>query len=68
MVAGAALLVLGVLVRFLPGLFTWFGNLPGDLRIESEGSRVFIPITSMVLVSITLSIVASVVISILRNR
>ena len=68
MVVGTALLVLGVLVRFAPGLFSWFGHLPGDIRIESEGSRVFIPITSMILVSIALTVVANVVASVLRNR
>lgn len=57
MAAGAALLVAGLLVRFAPGLFSWFGNLPGDVRIETERSRVFIPITSMLVVSVVGSIV-----------
>ena len=59
MAAGAALLVVGLLVRFAPGLFSWFGNLPGDVRIETERSRVFIPITSMLVVSVIGSVVLS---------
>lgn len=47
-VAGAALLLLGIAWHYFPGLLSWFGRLPGDIRIESERSRVFIPITSMV--------------------
>lgn len=68
MLIGAGLLVIGALVRFVPGSFAWFGNLPGDIRIESENSRVFIPITSMILVSVGLTVVVNVVVSILRNR
>ena len=68
MVAGGVLLTLGVLVRFTPGMFSWFGNLPGDLRFESENSRVFIPITSMVVVSIVLTVVVNVIGGFLRDR
>jgi hypothetical protein len=53
---GAALVVVGLAVRFVPGLFSWFGNLPGDIRIEGESSSVFIPITSMIVVSVIVSV------------
>lgn len=68
MLAGAAVLVLGALIRFVPGLFGWFGNLPGDIRIENENSRVFIPITSMILISVGLTVVVNVVASLFRDR
>lgn len=68
MYAGAGLLVVGALIRYAPGLFSWFGNLPGDIRIEGETSGVFIPITSMVVVSVVLTIVVNVVASFLRGR
>lgn len=55
--AGVAAIVIGLLVR--AGALGWFGNLPGDIRIESERTRVFIPITSMLLVSVVLSLLAS---------
>ena len=61
MALGVLLLFVGALVRFFPGAFSWFGNLPGDIRIEGENSRVFIPITSMILVSIFLSVVLRIV-------
>jgi hypothetical protein len=56
-VVGVAAIVIGLLVR--TGALGWFGSLPGDIRIESERSRVFIPITSMLLVSVVLSLLAS---------
>ncbi len=68
MLIGATLLVVGALVRFFPGLFSWFGNLPGDIKIEGENSRVFIPITSMLLVSIGLTVIVNLVNSIFRDR
>jgi len=68
MLVGAGLLVVGALVRFAPGLFSWFGNLPGDIDIEGENSRLFIPITSMIVVSIVLTVVVNLVGAIFRNR
>lgn len=55
---GLAIVGVGLLARF--GLLGWFGNLPGDIRIESERSRVFIPLTSMLIVSIVGSILLNI--------
>ena len=60
---GSTLLALGILVALIGaglrlGLLSWFGKLPGDLRFESESTRVFVPLTSMLLVSIALSLLA----------
>lgn len=68
MVIGAGVLVVGALVRFAPGLFAWFGNLPGDIRIEGENSRVFIPITSMIVVSIGLTLIVNLFGWVFRDR
>lgn len=65
---GALVLVIGALVRFAPGLFSWFGNLPGDISIEGENSRVFIPITSMIVVSVVATVLFNLVGSFLRDR
>lgn len=68
MAAGAALVTLGAVIRFAPGLVSWFGHLPGDIRVESENSRVFIPITSMLVVSIAATVLVNVVGIFLRDR
>jgi hypothetical protein len=52
-VAGAGLLVLGLLLW--SGALGWFGRLPGDIRFERDGVRVYFPIVSMVVVSLVLS-------------
>jgi hypothetical protein len=58
-IAGIILVALGSLVHFAPWLFTWFGRLPGDIRTESEHGKIFIPITSMLIVSVVLSALLS---------
>ena len=57
LVAATGLLI--ALVGFLIwcGALKWFGHLPGDIRIEQESTRVFIPLASMLAVSVGLSLV-----------
>lgn len=61
MVAGVVLIALGIVLQFAPGLLTWFGGLPGDIRITTEHSKVFVPIASMLLVSVILTVVVNLV-------
>ena len=56
---GVLLIVVGLLVW--SGGLSWFGRLPGDIRIERESVRVYVPITSMLLVSIALSAIGYVI-------
>jgi hypothetical protein len=58
-VIGGAVVVLGLLVW--SGALGWFGRLPGDIHIEGERTRVFVPITSMILASVVLTILLNVV-------
>ncbi len=57
--AGLVLVAIGLILQFAPGLFHWFGRLPGDINIRSENTRVFVPITSMILISVLLTIVVN---------
>ncbi|HXZ84939.1 MAG TPA: DUF2905 family protein [Myxococcota bacterium] len=53
---GLALVGLGLLVWAAPGLgLGWLGRLPGDLRIERPGLRIYVPLMSSLLVSLVLS-------------
>lgn len=56
---GIILIVIGILLHFAPWLINWFGKLPGDIRIETERSKIFIPITSMILLSIILTVLVN---------
>lgn len=64
-VAGLALIGIGLLVW--SGGLSWFGRLPGDIRIERPNTRIYIPLASSLLLSLVLSVVLSVVGAILRR-
>ena len=51
--AGVLLVVIGLLVA--SGGLSWFGRLPGDIRVERENVRFYAPITSMLLLSLVVS-------------
>ena len=55
--AGIILVVIGLLMNFNPGIFKWFGRLPGDIHIKLDSGSIFIPVTTMILVSIILTII-----------
>jgi len=67
---GRSLIVLGVVLAALGAVFVLgprlplIGHLPGDIVIQREGMTIFIPITSMILISI----IASVVLGLLGRR
>lgn len=60
MLLGAVLLILGALGHFAPWLFSWFGKLPGDIRVETGRVRFFFPLASMIIVSVILSLLACI--------
>ena len=66
LVGGGLLLLAGGLLAWT-GALSWLGNLPGDIRIDSGNTRVFIPITSMVLVSVALNVVLWLFLAIFRR-
>jgi len=52
--AGVALILLGLAVW--SGALGWFGRLPGDIRIERDSMRIYVPLASMLVISIALSL------------
>ena len=54
-VIGVVLIVVGLLIW--SGGLQWFGHLPGDIRIERESVRIYVPLVSMLVVSFAVSLV-----------
>ena len=52
--AGVALVLVGLAVW--SGALGWFGRLPGDIRIERDSMRIYIPLASMLVISVVLSL------------
>ena len=68
-IVGLMLLLLGGLFMLLgriPGL-RQFGNLPGDIRIEGGSYSCFIPIVSMLILSILLSLALNIIFRLLNR-
>ena len=56
--AGVTLVIIGLLAW--SGALSWFGRLPGDIRVERSNTRFYAPITSMLLLSVALSVIAAI--------
>ena len=61
LVVVGGLVLVGVGALIATGALDWFGRLPGDIRIESERTRIYVPITSTLIASGALSVVLTLV-------
>lgn len=68
-VIGVALVAFGVLLALLGRVpfFRELGHLPGDIRIEGGNFSCFVPIVSMIIVSILLTIILNVILRLLSR-
>ncbi len=57
---GIVLVLIGAFF-ILVGKVPWFGRLPGDIVYRREGLTIFLPITTMLLVSAVLTLLLNVV-------
>lgn len=60
-IAGLAIVCVGLVVYFFHDKLNWIGKLPGDIRIERENFSFYFPITTMILFSVVLSLVMKLV-------
>jgi hypothetical protein len=63
---GLSIAVLGGFVWLL-GRLPFFGNLPGDIRIQGENFGCFVPLASMLLLSLLLTVIVNIVIRLLNR-
>ena len=54
-ILGLSIAFIGLLIWLFGNKFNWFGNLPGDIRVERQNFRFYAPLVSMLLISILLS-------------
>jgi hypothetical protein len=57
-IVGIALVIVGLLAW--SGALSWFGRLPGDIRVERPNARFYAPITSMLVISVVVSLAAAI--------
>ncbi len=64
---GVVLVVVGGLLWLLGRTGLPLGRLPGDLRIEREGLSCYVPIATMLLLSILLTLLLNLVVRLLNR-
>jgi hypothetical protein len=69
LIGGLALAALGGLFMLLGRipLFSQLGRLPGDIRIEGQGYSCFVPIVSMILISLVLTVIVNIIIRLINR-
>jgi hypothetical protein len=55
-VSGIILVIAGLILYFSGDKFSWIGHLPGDINIRKENVRIFIPFTTMIILSVVVSV------------
>jgi hypothetical protein len=67
LIAVGALLVVAGLLVVLRVRVPWLGRLPGDIRIERDGTRIYIPIATGLVISLILTGLAALIALLLRR-
>ncbi len=62
---GPSIIGIGIVVVLIgllawTGALNWFGRLPGDIHIDRDNVHVYVPIVSMLVVSVVLSLILRV--------
>lgn len=71
---GRIIVVLGLLLVVVGGIL-WaggrlglpFGRLPGDIRIERDGFSCYVPIVSMIVLSLVLTLLLNIILRLLNR-
>ncbi|WP_207421696.1 DUF2905 domain-containing protein [Desertivirga brevis] len=56
-VLGVVIVLAGLLIYFFSDKLHWFGNLPGDIKIEKRNFRFYFPVTTMWLISLLINLI-----------
>jgi magnesium-transporting ATPase (P-type) len=55
-IAGIMIVIVGIVIYLFGNKMGWIGHLPGDIRVEKENFKLFVPFTTMILVSLVLTL------------
>ena len=66
--AGAGFIVLGVVVQIVSRVLPGLGRLPGDIVIQRDNFTVYIPLATMLIVSIVLSALFTLIARWMNNK
>jgi len=66
LIAGAVMAAMGGVLLLAGRGIPWLGRLPGDILVHREGFTLYVPIVTMLLVSVVLTVLLNVVFRIFR--
>jgi hypothetical protein len=65
-IAGIIIALAGIIIFLFGNRLNFLGRLPGDIRIERNGSGFYFPITTCILISVILTVIFKVVTWLMR--
>jgi hypothetical protein len=68
LIAGGAIVLLGLVLLLLVGRIPFFGRLPGDISIQRGNTTFFFPIVACLVLSVVLTVVVNLLLLLLRRR
>ena len=60
-IIGFIIIAIGIILYIFPQVFNWVGKLPGDIKMEKEKSKIYFPISTMIVISIILTILFNLI-------
>ena len=60
-IIGVILVIAGLIIYFAGNKLSWLGHLPGDINIVRKNVRIFIPVATMILLSLGLSLMLYII-------
>jgi hypothetical protein len=66
-IIGLAIAFIGLLLLLATRYIPWLGNLPGDFRFQNGNTKVYIPLATMILVSILATILLNILVRIFHR-
>ncbi len=58
---GLLLVAVGFFITLLDSGPGWLGNLPGDIRYEGDNFTIYIPLTTMIIISIVINLLLRII-------
>lgn len=57
LIVGLVVAAIGLVIWLFGNRLGWFGNLPGDIRVKRENFSFYMPVTTMILISVVLTLI-----------
>ncbi len=58
---GVVIILIGIIIYLFHDKLNWIGKLPGDIRVEKENFKFYLPITTMILFSVAITVIVNLI-------